>query len=200
MKYIFGCKKSTIFIESNFNSIVKFPPTYSYMSVMPPITNQGNTSKCVAYSVASWLDWRKNIGEKDNNGGQFNVDTIYNVRKDKNANGMMITEALHFLKTNPNKLWHIKGYARLGGTEYIKSSLITNGPAIAGMMVRSNNSDFWNGYETLGGHCVLIIGYNEKGFIIRNSWGNIFGNKGYTIIPYSQLTSNNMFECWTILS
>jgi C1A family cysteine protease len=50
----------------------------------------------------------------------------------------------------------------------------------------------------MGGHCILIVGYNENGFIIRNSWGNLFGNKGYTLLPYNEF--NSIFEAWTIIA
>ncbi len=35
-----------------------------------------------------------------------------------------------------------------------------------------------------GGHAVTIIGYNDKGFIIKNSWGLDWGMKGYAVISY----------------
>jgi Papain family cysteine protease len=36
----------------------------------------------------------------------------------------------------------------------------------------------------LMGHAITIAGYNEKGFIIKNSWGTSWGDKGYGIISY----------------
>jgi len=41
--------------------------------------------------------------------------------------------------------------------------------------------------ELLGGHAVLIVGYDDasKTFFVRNSWGEGFGNKGYFTLPYS---------------
>lgn len=35
----------------------------------------------------------------------------------------------------------------------------------------------------LGGHAICVVGYNEKGFIIRNSWG-LWGDKGFCYMPY----------------
>ncbi len=31
----------------------------------------------------------------------------------------------------------------------------------------------------LGGHCVALVGYNKDGFIVRNSWGTGWGDKGF---------------------
>ncbi|HEY9099506.1 MAG TPA: C1 family peptidase [Thiobacillus sp.] len=35
-----------------------------------------------------------------------------------------------------------------------------------------------------GGHAVAIIGYTPQGFIVQNSWGPSWGNKGFALLPY----------------
>ncbi len=35
-----------------------------------------------------------------------------------------------------------------------------------------------------GGHAVAIVGYNELGFIIQNSWGEDWGAGGFALLPY----------------
>jgi hypothetical protein len=37
-------------------------------------------------------------------------------------------------------------------------------------------------------HAILIIGWDEKGFIIQNSWGENWGNKGRKTIPLSAVS------------
>jgi Papain family cysteine protease len=34
------------------------------------------------------------------------------------------------------------------------------------------------------GHAITIVGYNADGFIIKNSWGPNWGNKGYAVVSY----------------
>lgn len=41
----------------------------------------------------------------------------------------------------------------------------------------------------LGGHAVVVVGYNDKTqrWILRNSWGTSWGDKGYFTLPYAYL-------------
>lgn len=199
MKLGTGCKKSVLDgTELKYSVPMKpIPQEYSWIRNMPPILDQGQTSKCVAYSVASVLDWRKNLKEGDNNGGQFSIDTIYNCRKDKNTDGMSIKEALSFIKNTGINNYKIKGFAMVGSLEVLKRAIIANGPCLAAMMVRSSNTDFWNGSERYGRHCITIVGYNKNGFIIRNSWGSSWGKRGYTLLLYKDF--KQFYEIWTIL-
>ena len=46
--------------------------------------------------------------------------------------------------------------------------------------------------KMLGGHCVVLVGYDDKNWIVRNSWGEEWGDKGYCYFPYEYLTDNNL--------
>jgi C1A family cysteine protease len=53
----------------------------------------------------------------------------------------------------------------------------------------------------VGGHAVLAVGYDDKTerFMVRNSWGAIWGKRGYFTRPYSYLLSENLSDdFWTI--
>nr|WP_284508853.1 C1 family peptidase [Caballeronia sp. GACF5] len=61
-------------------------------------------------------------------------------------------------------------------------------------------SDFWHipcrkADNTDGGHAFAIVGYNEDGFLIHNSWGTDWGTAGYAILTYSDWQLNAM-DCW----
>lgn len=55
--------------------------------------------------------------------------------------------------------------------------------------------------KTIGGHAVMAVGYDDsqQWFIIRNSWGDTWGMKGYFTLPYAYLLDNNLSDdFWTI--
>lgn len=55
--------------------------------------------------------------------------------------------------------------------------------------------------KQVGGHAVVAVGYDDsqKIFIVRNSWGESWGMKGYFTIPYDYLGNDNLADdFWTI--
>jgi C1A family cysteine protease len=55
--------------------------------------------------------------------------------------------------------------------------------------------------KLLGGHAVLAVGYDDstQRFLVRNSWGNKWGLKGYFTMPYAYVTDSNLADdLWTI--
>ncbi|CAF1176105.1 unnamed protein product [Rotaria magnacalcarata] len=52
-----------------------------------------------------------------------------------------------------------------------------------------------------GRHALLAVGYSDqsKAFIVRNSWGENWGDKGYCYIPYDYITNPKLcFDPWVI--
>lgn len=55
--------------------------------------------------------------------------------------------------------------------------------------------------SVLGGHAVVVVGYDEskQWFIVRNSWGKKWGDKGYFYMPYAYLLDSKLSsDFWTL--
>ncbi|HTD39358.1 MAG TPA: C1 family peptidase, partial [Mucilaginibacter sp.] len=57
--------------------------------------------------------------------------------------------------------------------------------------------------SVVGGHAVLVVGYDDNNdtgrFIVRNSWGPGWGLQGYFTMPYEYLLDANLSDdFWTI--
>lgn len=98
----------------------------------------------------------------------------------------------------------IKSYARVDkSVDEMKKALYVNGPLYISMSVRSFNRydyKFWlplvDGTDVnYGGHAISVVGYNDRGFIIQNSWGKNWGFGGYVTLPYSEI--DYIREVWT---
>ena len=191
------------------------PSTYSFEKFMGKIIDQGNKPICVPCAISSIIEWNSKVNHKNI---QMSLDYIFDQRSDKSLEGMQIKEALQFMKTygyvteddykkikDINELKKkgikIKNYAKVNSDWAAKMSIFMNGPCILGVIVRDNSGkeDFWNGSSIIGGHAVSAVGFDEDGFIIKNSWGYSYGNNGYGIIPYSDF-NKCVSEAWTIIS
>jgi C1A family cysteine protease len=78
-----------------------------------------------------------------------------------------------------------------------KTWLATKGPILTRLDVdatwdgatdNSGNMDAYQPDTTRGGHCVALVGYRKDRFIVRNSWGTSWGDKGfaYASLAYAQ--------------
>lgn len=104
-------------------------------------------------------------------------------------------------------------YLRLDNTNLhsLKTCLASGFPFVFGSMLYDNygKADSNGGFvpmpsffsRAVGGHAMACVGYDDslEHFIIRNSWGDIVGDKGYYYMPYAYLTSLNLSDdFWTI--
>jgi len=109
------------------------------------------------------------------------------------------------------KHFAVSGYARVYDVDSMKQAIWKHGAAYIALPVYndntnfalpvySDNTNFWiehEGDKLMGGHAMAIIGWNTKGFILRNSWGREWGSDGYTIMPYKDWEV--AWEAWFIV-
>jgi hypothetical protein len=52
-----------------------------------------------------------------------------------------------------------------------------------------------DGFRQLGGHAFSIVGYNDVGFLVQNSWGEGWGKGGFATLPYEDWL-DSAFDAW----
>lgn len=55
--------------------------------------------------------------------------------------------------------------------------------------------------RSLGGHAILVVGYDDETqcFIVRNSWGTKWGDKGHFYMPYEYLLNRNLSDDFWVI-
>jgi C1A family cysteine protease len=104
----------------------------------------------------------------------------------------------------------------------IKTNLAAGLPPVFGFTVYSSISQAGTtgripypgqGESVLGGHAMLVIGYDDNlritntnngstttgALLVRNSWGASWGNHGYGAIPYDYVTHRLAVDFWSLL-
>jgi len=44
--------------------------------------------------------------------------------------------------------------------------------------------------KSAGGHAFALVGFNERGFIVQNSWNTVWGASGFAVLPYADWVVN----------
>jgi len=177
------------------------------------ILNQGPNPYCVGFSSAA-LKQEKEMRERTSI--IFDGEWIYKRCKEidgmPNMIGTYLRIAMKVLQKQgakpidmakeEAKKYKIGSYARVDELNFegLKKAIFVNGALLAAF--RGSNAGWQSAYirppkigESVWGHAILLIGYNENYLIGQNSWGN-WGDKGLFYVPKDYLP----FEVWAVLS
>lgn len=182
--------------------------------------NQGSRGTCAAFASACIKEYHEKLD--CNYQGYFSPDSVYFYRSTKPNEGMYLRDAMKILhkhgiayetdfpysQTEPEEVpekaletapdYKIKEYAQITTINGLKDSLLKNGPCIIAFPVYDNRPEFWrvkDDPKRNGGHAVAVVGYNDKGFILRNSWGPFWNKNGTVIYRYEEWGAH--WEIWT---
>lgn len=192
--------------ESRIRTRFLLPKSVDLRPNLLRIRDQGNTSECVAFSVACMKEYQE--FREDAIREYFSPQFIYDRRKNT-GDGMYLPDALTILKNVGCPLesaypfmmpglihkdaakqaanYRINSYTLINSMQGLKQALNEQGPCPIVFPVYNYGPQFWrSGSKDGGGHCVTVVGYNDEmqHFIVRNSWGADWGDGGYTYYPY----------------
>ncbi len=107
----------------------------------------------------------------------------------------------------------IAGYERIedGNVTKMMACLAEGYPFVFGMVVYNQSYSIAEktgvmpmpkkNDDVIGGHAVIAVGYDSdrKAFIVRNSYGTSWGNKGYFLLPFDFADNPKlMWDCWVL--
>jgi C1A family cysteine protease len=132
------------------------------------------------------------------------VDEVYDISKfTQRPSDKAIADAQQF---------KISTYHSVANAHEVQSALAEEMPVAIGFTVYKSFESFdvaetgivpmpKAGESQLGGHAVLVVGYKKIDgklyFIIRNSWGTDWGDKGYCYMPEEFFTKGIVVDMWT---
>lgn len=179
----------------------QLPKEYSYMDDLPPVLNQGSDPICVPCSLSAWLNWKTNVSRgivKDNG------VMVYNLFDNAGGcnDGMKCKDAYDYMVEHGVKskagILKMSRYFSVRSWYSLRHAIVSNGPCVVVLPICNEHSEtFWKGGHIKGYHAVAAVGYDENGFIIRNSWGESFGYKGHTHISNDDVQKCK--EMWTFV-
>lgn len=128
--------------------------------------------------------------------------TKFAVEPDQNARIKASDKALAYQRLDNTDLYQLRA-CLAGGLPFVfgftvYESFESEDVAKTGIVNLPSSSE-----SSMGGHAVLAVGYDDasKRFMVRNSWGDQWGIRGYFTIPYAYLTTPDLADdFWVIQS
>ena len=207
--------------EPLYDDVKRIPTSLDWRSHIQRVRNQGRQGTSLAFVGTCILEWysRKILKREIIASPQF----LYNTRPDKMQTLMSGRDLMETMKTNgccredlyvygsrteptPEIMEEalklkIDGYALIRTMETLKRALLVNGPCMICFPVFNHTTKLWKQrkeQEKLGCHAMAVVGYNSKGFIVRNSWGEHWDTDGYCMYPYEDWGCHD--EIWTVVN
>ena len=202
------------------------PSTLDLRNNLPEVRNQGSRGTCAAFTASAIKEWQEKTdsGYEGNmspefvyfhrsnkpNSGMYSSD-VMNILVN---NGCCPENELEYQSDDDNApemlsntilesalKYKSKEYARIDTIDGLKTALYQSGPCYISFPVYDVRPEFWRksapDVDRRGGHAVTVVGYNKKGFILRNSWGKGWNDDGHVIYPYEDFGSH--WTCFTVI-
>jgi|SRR5574344_704811 hypothetical protein len=173
-----------------------------------PTDNQLDTPHCSAFSIANIVEaWYWKLSGKIVN---LNADQIYAHAKmldgDPDSEGTYLEYAikaaislcgLDSKNYKTGVLYNDKSQLTAESIKFLihKFDFVHAGFSINSGWYNASMNDpvIHASSQQVGGHAVLLCGYDQQGVYIQNSWGNSWGAKGFAILPWSDVLKELMY-------
>ena len=106
-----------------------------------------------------------------------------------------------FKEAYPNR---ISAYYGIHTDAELKYALYNNGPVIGGIKLYDgyhldkSNKLCYNKSDIVEGHAIMIVGWTKDSWIIQNSWGSFWGDKGRFYIPFKSGFSDLFYDIYGV--
>jgi len=211
-------------LESIINYNIPLPPELNYSTYLYSVQDQGKLGTCAAMTACCIKEFQENININLHN--KLSPMFVYNLRQNQKSEGMYGRDVMKILTKYgiclekdmsygtiiqphlyPYNILQfaanlkIKAYAKINTINGLKKALNLYGPCYISFPTFSSNVQMWKplykGQKPTGGHAMSVIGYNLNSFIIRNSWGKKWGDKGNCYYYFDDFGYH--WEIWSLV-
>jgi hypothetical protein len=177
------------------------PRKLDFRDMCLPTNNQGSAPHCAGYATAGYIEIQK--WKKLHYPEQLDGDAIYAEAKKIDSHTGDGT-SLDYAVIAAKNMGLIDGNLKfIQNTQNdIMFTIHTHSACIGGF----NITDEWNVVDrntgeisdfdyaqTIGGHAVLLCGYDTTGVYVQNSWGTDWGIYGFGLIPWKKVEKQFMY-------
>jgi len=163
-------------------------------------SNQGQTPHCAGYSTAGYIEyknWKALHYPKQVNGDKIYAEakkfdgstaegtTLSAAAKGAISLGLITGKGRHVPPTRNNIKYalHEHGICTVGFAITNEWNYVDAKGRIANLGSKA---------KAIGGHAVLLCGYNDEGVYIQNSWGPNWGKHGFALLRWKQFDKQLM--------
>lgn len=141
----------------------------------------------IGYYVGDGMCIRDALKTITKYGDPFKTDCPGNNDVQEAINNIAMDQTKYRELAYPNR---VSKYYRCYTEEDIKTALVNHGPVLVSMNTYEgakivNDTYTYDPKAKSGRHCVMIYGYDSRGWLIQNSWGTGYAGDGRFVMPYS---------------
>jgi C1A family cysteine protease len=188
------------------------PPSMDLRHHLRPVRDQGKSLKCMAIAAADMMEFQQLTSSHRT---RLSADRLFADRSNPSEIGMHIKECCDLLRDKGigfdnndereyRRKYRIKSHAKINTLDGLKQAIVCTGPVLAVVVLYSDSpTDMLvkNDRDVLCIHALLVVGYDTDGnMIVRNSWGEEWGDGGYTKLPAADVMKGHLVATWTTKS